>query len=1200
MATYLQGVQDKMEGIRPPQQNLQFDAQMLQTRQSKYDQNHNKLNDMYGQILNAGLTRGDNIQARDDFFKMIDSDIKKVSGMDLSLESNSKKAENLFSQVYDNNYLVKDMVWTKNFENQMKRSEAFKNCVDPAICGGEYWEDGVKAMQYHRQEFAESTGDESLSYQNAEYVPYNNVMDKALKDFKEMGGYDIQGPPQMSADGKYWVTTKNGKQSIKPLTAMFSKLYKDNPGLQKQFEVTSYNARKDWAAGQVQAGEFESMTDAEVGYIKQTAEALNQRVIDISEEVGADAEVIDKKLKSLQALKDSGKMIPDSKEHKQYQEYGALKQLSDEAKGFTDVAKSAMKNATNNQAVRGIGAQMDQASAVVLLNQEIGGAAEILAYKDHEVSIEADEFAKMKVKHGYDAALENLKSKNRMKEEANKKALGSSTYNTKNKLQPMLGREIEDFATKNIPKGDVAVWKKQAEAEFKEYYSSGDMTKLDADPNSDLRKQMLDTNLTETQKREAYVLHRKAYEIDKAYGTNYSNDLKQYGSMGFSGGGQPQGGYQQGGQGVNRPAAQPSYASIITTGADITGNHIELLAATHADPAKREEYQKVVALAKKQGVSTDDIVKKMNPKKRNELATHIGSDLDQAKAVADGDTWQKAMTTTIDIKKEYVKDGNISAVDAAGMVMDLTTGNSKGVIGKMYKVKPGRAEPMVNGDKPYIETKKVLAQTLSTEYLKALDESSDEFKQLQKAMETQLLTYGEVGSNGLTLTNKNGTMNFGNVYRHHGQRWQDGVGWKRYENKTSNAADKNLKLIVSGKEHSLDKKKMLEVLKMSPNLADGLFKGKIMNNISGDERGNFFSSTHETGGATLLSQYRENDAVAEIYREGKIEARKSVVSKMNSIMNEYDGGWISFDGITLGEGYKSEFANMKNPDGSLTYVADDFINKNGDWDPDYDTTTEETRKAFYDAYMESMDAVYVENASKYYMPGLGNRVANEMKLQRPDLRSTNKEGATFDVRNMLNEFSLSNVQADGAFRYNGKVNEDNNFKDQLINNMLEGNMNIETVKYTPYGGEAPNDAVRKQLTGDWQRMEVVDDKGDVYTFDLHNETHSQTTLLNKSRTTPKTDALNANGHYEYSEPDVLTNDKPLTIQRNSPTSIGVQGELWTWDDEQERAVYKSASNMLLDLGIDIADWSPEQIEPQLDVLVAQSLEEYKKHVTAVK
>lgn len=430
MASYIQGVQDNIEKVRPPQANLQFEAQLLQARQSKYDIGHKKLSDQYGKILNSGLTRGDNIKARDDFFKLIDGDLRKVAGMDLSLESNVTKAQNVFSQVYDNDYLVKDMVWTKNFQNEMKRAESFKNCVDSEKCGGEYWDDGIKYMQYKKQEFAETDNADSLNFGNAEYVPYNNVMLKAQKAAKDA---DLNITMDQ-VSGNYKVTTKNGDLLTQPLTALFEGLFAENPGLQKQFEVESYNERKDWASNKMRSGDYGTMQEAEVGYITERAKLMQSQVDAIATNIGADNENLDLQIKALQVRRDNNQVSEGSDEDLRYIELNALKRVSDKAKGYADLSKFAMEKANNRSVIRSIGAQMDQASGLVRLDNKLKEAVGVFKYVDAEQTMEADKFAVMGVQHGYNVAMEGLKSANRISEEDNKQTnrLALATFKGEN------------------------------------------------------------------------------------------------------------------------------------------------------------------------------------------------------------------------------------------------------------------------------------------------------------------------------------------------------------------------------------------------------------------------------------------------------------------------------------------------------------------------------------------------------------------------------------------------------------------------------------------------------------------------------------------------------------------------------------------------------------------------------------------------
>jgi hypothetical protein len=88
MASYLQGTTDYIPQIQPFQPDYNFLGNVLQAKQSKYDVAHKQLNKMYGTLLYSPMSREDNIQQRDNFLQAIDQDIKKMSGLDLSLQEN--------------------------------------------------------------------------------------------------------------------------------------------------------------------------------------------------------------------------------------------------------------------------------------------------------------------------------------------------------------------------------------------------------------------------------------------------------------------------------------------------------------------------------------------------------------------------------------------------------------------------------------------------------------------------------------------------------------------------------------------------------------------------------------------------------------------------------------------------------------------------------------------------------------------------------------------------------------------------------------------------------------------------------------------------------------------------------------------------------------------------------------------------------
>ena len=437
MATYIQNIQDKVTTVRPPETDWQFEAQLLSTRQAKYDAGHKKISDMYGKILNSGLTRNENIEAREEFFKLIDGDLRKVAGLDLSLESNISQAENVFNQVYENDFLVKDMVWTKNYQNEMQRAESFKNCVDIEKCGGSYWDDGVKYMNYKREEFKNSSNEESMSAQNVRYIPYNNLMDDAIK-MADAAGLKVTRDEKT---GKYITRTVNGVNVVSPLTRMFDALYSKNPKFQDQYELQAYNSRKDWTYGAVQRGEFETLEDAALGYVELKSNEIIDASDKIMESLDMDVSSLKSKIKALENdFKNKVYGAQDQGRIDDLEGYREVLAYTETAKGYTDMVRNAQKNMNNLSSMEAIGSVLDQSLALNLLNGDLQEAGEILAHRDMEVTLTADEFELNDQKFKQNIYLENMRI-NAAKAAAKLKAEAEDPWNLDD-VQAMNGLQL--------------------------------------------------------------------------------------------------------------------------------------------------------------------------------------------------------------------------------------------------------------------------------------------------------------------------------------------------------------------------------------------------------------------------------------------------------------------------------------------------------------------------------------------------------------------------------------------------------------------------------------------------------------------------------------------------------------------------------------------------------------------------------------
>ena len=273
MATYLQGVTDYIPQLQPFQPDLNLYANVLQTKQTQYDTAWKSLNSVYGQYYYADLTRESNIDRKEEIIKNIDFNLKRVAGLDLSLSQNVAQATQVFKPFYEDNYLMKDMAWTKNYSNQKNRAEGYKNSLKEEQ-RGMYWDGGVRAMDYKREEFKEASDADSLNFVNAEYTPYVNSVKEAQKIAKE-AGLSIEAD-SFSEDGRWIVTTKNGEQLIPTLSRLFEAELGNDPAIQAVYKTQAYLDRKDYAASN--AAQFNGDKNAaEMQYLQDNYTMLKEQ-----------------------------------------------------------------------------------------------------------------------------------------------------------------------------------------------------------------------------------------------------------------------------------------------------------------------------------------------------------------------------------------------------------------------------------------------------------------------------------------------------------------------------------------------------------------------------------------------------------------------------------------------------------------------------------------------------------------------------------------------------------------------------------------------------------------------------------------------------------------------------------------------------------------------------------------------------------
>jgi hypothetical protein len=411
MAQYPQGVTTFIPDYQAYQPDFNFTANVLQLKQTQYDQNWNRLNNIYGQLLNAPLTHDESISRRDNTLKRINFDLQRITGLDLSLEQNVQQATQLFRPLYEDQNLMKDMVFTKNASFEKSLGEGKRISTDKDV-HSQYWNDGIRAIDLKVQEFKETPYDQISSFGDVKYTPYVNVEMKAMELATKMD-YKIK---RTTPQGDWLVTEKNGDVLIPTLQSVFYSAIGNDPDVRAMYATRAYLERKDNIMANKDKPEFGGNAElAEKKYLngalsmlqKQTEttktslsseQKTNQNMIDKLEKSIANGTDIETTKTTLEKYKEANTQIEEM-----------LKQNESDRMLITDNINKTMTTtggstlATDD--INELRGRVDAVMASTFLQGDLNKAAEDFSKLDYELSYDPNPFAVQRQKYLYDSSL---------------------------------------------------------------------------------------------------------------------------------------------------------------------------------------------------------------------------------------------------------------------------------------------------------------------------------------------------------------------------------------------------------------------------------------------------------------------------------------------------------------------------------------------------------------------------------------------------------------------------------------------------------------------------------------------------------------------------------------------------------------------------------------------------------------------------
>jgi len=416
MATYLQGVEDYIPQFQPFDPDLNFYSNVLQTKQTQYDTNWKALNNIYGQYFYSELSRDNNIQKKDELLKQIDFNLKRVSGLDLSLQQNVQQATQVFKPFYEDKFLMKDMAFTKNYSNKRNGAMSLKTSKDEKS-REMYWDTGVKAMDYMREEFRNVSDEESLNFQNVSYTPYKNVT-KMYLDLAKSSGLKME-TPSWSADGRYKILTRNGEQLQTPLTYLFKSYASNDAQLQDIYRTQAYVNRQDYVYQNMNQFGGDKLA-AERDYLNEQYSTIQGYVNQLKADSTQQKTVLDNnKQATVKALENNTGTMFTSDYLKRLSEESNIvdvvdqsnTQLEETVSDGSSTATTSSYDPNQDIDIELLRHKVDAGTAAMLMNKDISEAAYVASYVDYKVTAEADPYALESVRQTNREKLVDLKRK---------------------------------------------------------------------------------------------------------------------------------------------------------------------------------------------------------------------------------------------------------------------------------------------------------------------------------------------------------------------------------------------------------------------------------------------------------------------------------------------------------------------------------------------------------------------------------------------------------------------------------------------------------------------------------------------------------------------------------------------------------------------------------------------------------------------
>ena len=275
MANYIKGEKNYYPDIKPFTPDYKFLSATLDARENKYLAGWEATNDLYSRVY-SDLSHSENQQFQQQFIENLAPELSKISGLDLSLQTNVVAAQSVFAPFFEDEAVVKDIVYTSTYKREMNRANQFANSPDQNV-RELYNPVGVKNMQYRMKEFQDADRNQLINMPLPKYVEDADLTQYAQNYLRSLGlegkgftqkkdhftmqpGADgILGTPDDRVANRWIITDTNGKLIEGDAYRRVMTDLTDDPRVQEFYDAKAYVASMEFAEQGMTNGSTNSM-----------------------------------------------------------------------------------------------------------------------------------------------------------------------------------------------------------------------------------------------------------------------------------------------------------------------------------------------------------------------------------------------------------------------------------------------------------------------------------------------------------------------------------------------------------------------------------------------------------------------------------------------------------------------------------------------------------------------------------------------------------------------------------------------------------------------------------------------------------------------------------------------------------------------------------------------------------------------------